>query len=99
MALTKEDLAAIASVVQPPPPDPAIARTLNQLTTDVALIRQAVTDNQQLATDIAKRIRGNGTPGIETRLDRVEQRWKTVGFLLTPVYLGIVGIVIKLWGG
>lgn len=97
MALTKEDLVAIGDVLKQQGPDAAIVATLADLKTQMALVKQTVTDNHDLAKSLDHRIRGNGVPGIETRLDRVEQRWKTVAFLLAPVYAGLVTIVFKVW--
>lgn len=99
MTLTKEDIHAIAALIPEPQTDPMLLKALSEVQKDVALIRQMVEANQALAVEVDHRIRGNGKPGLETRIDRMEGHWKAVAFLIAPIYVSVIGIVVKLvWG-
>ena len=38
---------------------------------------------------------GNGKIGVDTRLDRNDRNWRMLLWFGTPVYIGIVGLLIK----
>ena len=40
-------------------------------------------------------LEGNGKVGAMTRIDRMEQKWAWFLWLMAPIYLGIVGALIK----
>jgi len=40
-------------------------------------------------------ILGNGKLGLTTRVDRQEQRWNAVLAAFVPIYVAIIGIVVK----
>ena len=38
---------------------------------------------------------GNGKVGFTGRIDRIEQKWSWFVWLMAPVYIGIVGVGVK----
>ena len=73
----------------------------HEISTELAVIREIVQDNKNEIKSLKYRLFGNGgSDGYMVRLDRVEQRWKALGWALTPIYVAVIGLVVAaVWGG
>jgi len=85
------DSAAIVSAIE------VLSKNVNDLRTDTQDLRKSNDAGHQ---NIYKILNGNGQTGLVTRVDRNtgfrKGAIKTILWLMTPLYVAIIGLVIKI---